>query len=176
MRPYFIMITSSWKYWLSRIATWYSIINFYKSFFSHKSYFNPVFTSWRNNWYAIFLWINSLPYSFLWIYISDSPISNKLKLWSYPFHIFRHCEAHIQASINWNENDLRFICWISNYNTFRWRCFFLSSFIKSCCLLSCLFSLCNFCFSFLSFIKSNYFWFRIQIFLINWQLGCTQCF
>ena len=161
MRPYFIMVACSWKYRLTRIAAWNSIINFYKSFFSHKSYFNPIFSSWRNNWNTIFLWINSLPNGFLWIYISDRSIPDKLKLWSYPFHIFRHGEAHVQASIYWNENDLRFICWIGNNNAFRWRSFFLSSFISCGCLLSCLFSLCNFCISFLSFIESNYFRFWI---------------
>lgn len=153
------MIACSWKNWLTRIAAWHSIIDFYKSFFSHKPYFNPIFSSWRKHRDAIFLWINSLPNSFLWINISDRSISDKLELWSYPFHIFWHCKAHVQASINWNKDYLRFISRVGNYNTFSWRSFFLCSFIGRSCFLGCLFSLCDFCFSFLSFIESNYFWF-----------------
>ena len=170
------MITCSWKNWLSRITAWNSIINFNKSFLSHKPYFNPIFSSRRNNWNTIFLWIYSLPNSFRWINISDCSISNKLELWCDPFNIFWHGKAHVQTSINWNKDYLRFISRISNHNTFGWWSFFLSSFISSSCFFGCFFSFCDFCFSFLPFIESNYFWFWMQIFFINWQFCSAQCF
>lgn len=161
------MIACSWKYWLSSIAAWNFIVNLNKSFFSHKSYFNPIFSSWWNHRNSIFLWINSLPNCFLWINISDSSIPNKLELRCYPFDIFWHSKTHIQAAINWYKNSLRLICWICNNDSFCWWCFFLCTFVGCCCFLCSFFSFCNFCLCFLSFIECNNLWFWMKVFLVN---------
>lgn len=59
--PDFIAVGGSGKNWLTLGTAWHSIIDFYESFFAHKSELDPIFACWRLNRDPIFLRINSLP-------------------------------------------------------------------------------------------------------------------
>lgn len=162
------MIASPRQNWLAFVATWHSIIYLNSSFLTHESQFHPIFTSWRNDRYSIFLWINSLPNSLSRIDISDSSISNKLELGSDPLAIFRHCETQVKTTIYRNLNCLRLISGIICRSTFCRR--FLLCFLISCCSLLCFFSLFNFSFSFKTLNKTNYFWFWHEFLFIDGRL------
>jgi hypothetical protein len=144
------MVCGSWKNWLSFGTARHSIIKFNKSFFAHESELDPIFTCWGLYWNSILLRINSLPDRFVRFNISDASISNELELRSDPFCVFRHLEAHVKISIDWNLNRLWLISRISYCFTFSlWRCFtFFSSFVSSSGFFSSFLSFGNFLFIF----------------------------
>ena len=100
--PDFVDVCCSWKNWHTLVTTWHSVINLDKSLLTHESELDPVLTGGRNSWDTIFLWVNSLPNSFIGVNIPNSSISDELELGSHPLSVLGHQEVHVQATINWN--------------------------------------------------------------------------